>query len=132
MAEFALLKSFKLISRKKIHGFKIQKIQARESKYQYVLVKGQTPFYRTSNELEDHFSNMEHVHVLMIEHLNFGFEQTDIKLQTEKFFNRFSKSFLEQTPISFFRTSIELEHVHLLVMEFEHPIFGFEQSNIQL
>ena len=31
-----------------------------------------------------------------------------------------------------FRTSNELERVHLLVIELEHPIFGFERSNIEL
>ena len=31
-----------------------------------------------------------------------------------------------------FRTSNELERVHLLVIELEHTIFGFEQSNIKL
>ena len=31
-----------------------------------------------------------------------------------------------------FWTSNELEHVHLLVIELEHPIFGFERSNIEL
>ena len=33
-----------------------------------------------------------------------------------------------QTP--FYRTSNELEHVHLLMIELEHPIFSFERSNI--
>ena len=45
-----------------------------------------------------------------------------------------------QTP--FYRTASEMEHhfmninilerVHLLVIEFDHPIFGFERSNIEL
>ena len=30
-----------------------------------------------------------------------------------------------------FRTSNQLKHVHLLVIELEHPIFGFEQTNIE-
>ena len=30
-----------------------------------------------------------------------------------------------------FRTLNELEHVHLLVIALEHPIFGFEGSNIE-
>ena len=34
-----------------------------------------------------------------------------------------------QTP--FYRTSNELECVHLLVIEHEHPIFGFERMNIE-
>ena len=32
----------------------------------------------------------------------------------------------------FFWTSNELEHVLLLVIELEHPIFGFKRSNIEL
>ena len=34
-----------------------------------------------------------------------------------------------RTP--FCRTSNELELVHLLEIEIEHPIFGFERSNIE-
>ena len=30
------------------------------------------------------------------------------------------------------QTSNELDHVHLLVIELEHPIFGYEQLNIEL
>ena len=39
---------------------------------------------------------------------------------------------MEQTRTSFFQTSNELEHVHLMVIKLEHPIFGFERSNIEL
>ena len=31
-----------------------------------------------------------------------------------------------------FSTPNELEHVHLLVIELEHPFLGFERSNIEL
>ena len=47
-------------------------------------------------------------------------------------FTRFTKLLFELTRTSLFRTSNELEHVHLLVIELEHPIFGFERSNIEL
>ena len=30
-----------------------------------------------------------------------------------------------------FSTPNELEHVHLLVIELEHPIFGFERTDIE-
>ena len=46
-------------------------------------------------------------------------------------FTRFTKSFIEQTRTSFFLTSNGLEYVHLLVMELENPIFGFERSNFE-
>ena len=34
-----------------------------------------------------------------------------------------------QTP--FYRTSNKLERVQLLTIELEHPIFGFERTNIE-
>ena len=54
--------------------------------------------FRSSNKLEP-------VHLLMIkrEHLNFGFEQTDIEHWTFKPFPRFTKSFIEQARTSFFQ-----------------------------
>ena len=36
---------------------------------------------------------------------------------------------MSRTP--FYRTSNELERVHLLVIELERPIFGFELTNIE-
>ena len=44
---------------------------------------GQTPFYRTSNELEPHFLNLEevervHISVIELEHHIFGFERSNI------------------------------------------------------
>ena len=104
-------------------------------------VMGPTPFYRTSMELEHPFSSilfrtsnkLEHVHLLMIEleHLNFGFERTNIEHRTQKAFTNFTKLFIEQTRTSFFRTLNGLERVHLLLIKREHPIFGFEPSNIE-
>ena len=46
--------------------------------------------------------------------------------RTKKAFTIFTKSLIELTQTSIFRTSNELERVHLLVIELEHPIFGFE------
>ena len=37
---------------------------------------------------------------------------------------------MEQTQISFFRTSNRLDSVHIFVIKFEHPIFGFERMDI--
>ena len=92
----------------------------------HFLVMGRTPFYRTLNKLKHHFSDIERVHLLVIklEHLNFGFEWTDIEHWTLKAFNRFPKLFIAQTQTSFFRTSNRLEHVHLLVIELEHPFLA--------
>ena len=38
---------------------------------------------------------------------------------------------IEWTPTSSFCTSNRLEHVHLLLIELEHPIFGFKRSNFK-
>ena len=35
-------------------------------------------------------------------------------------------------PNIIIRTLNQLEHIHLLGIELEHPIFGFERSNIEL
>ena len=51
--------------------------------------------------------------MIELEHLNFGFKRTDIKPKKPQILN-------------------ELEHVHLLAIELELPIFGFERSNIEL
>ena len=52
-------------------------------------------------------------------------------IEPNRAFARFTKLLIELTRTSFFRTSNKLERVHLLVIEFEHPIFGFERSNIK-
>ena len=39
---------------------------------------------------------------------------------------RFTKLLIKLTGTSFFRTSNEFEHVHLLVITLKHPIFDFE------
>ena len=99
-----------------------------------MIVMGRTPFYRTSNELKHHFSNieLERVHLLVIEleHPIFGFERSNI--EPNRAFTRFTNLLFELTRTSLFRTSNELERVHLLVIELEHPIFGFERSYIQI
>ena len=47
-------------------------------------------------------------------------------------FTTLTKSLIELTRTSFFRTSNELERVHLSVIELEHPILCFERLNIEL
>ena len=49
-----------------------------------------------------------------------------IEHQTQKAYTKFTELFIEQTRKSFFRTLNELECVHLLLIELEHPIFGLE------
>ena len=52
-------------------------------------------------------------------------------LEPNRAFIRFMKLLIELTGTSFFRTSNELEHVHLGVIELEHLIFGFEETDIE-
>ena len=47
-------------------------------------------------------------------------------IKSNRAFERFTKLVIEQTRTSFFPTSNGLEHVHLLVIQLEHPIYGFE------
>ena len=79
-------------------------------------------------------SNIERVHLLVIEleHPIFGFERSNINFEPNRAFSRLPKLLFELTRTSLFRTSNELERVHLLIIELEHPIFGFERSNIEL
>ena len=46
--------------------------------------------------------------------------------ELDKAFTRFTKLLFELTRTSLFRKPKELERFHLLVIELEHPIFGFE------
>ena len=39
---------------------------------------------------------------------------------------------IERTRTPYFRTSNELKRVHVMVIQLEHPIFGFEHLNIKL
>ena len=47
-------------------------------------------------------------------------------------YTRFTTLLIKQAQTLFFLTSNELKHVHLLVIKLDHPIFGFELSNIEL
>ena len=84
---------------------------------------GRTPFYRTSIELEHFFSNIEWTRTCSF----VGDRTRTSNFEPNRAFTTLTKSHIELTRTSFFRTSIELEHVHLMVIE--HPIFGFKRSN---
>ena len=75
---------------------------------------GRTPFYRTSIELEHHFSNIERTRTPY-------FKLRKLNMEPNKAFTIFTTLLNELTRTSFFRTSNELEH----------PIFGIERSNIE-
>ena len=98
------------------------------------LVMGRTQFYRTSDELEHHFLNVEitwvcssiydrtwtsHFWLWMNKHRTSNLIGLSVDLLN------YSSNWLKH---HFF----ELERVHLFVIELEHPIFGFERSNIKL
>ena len=63
-------------------------------------------------------------------HPIFGLERSNF--EPNSVFITFTKLLIELTRTSIFRTSNELERVHLMVIELEHPIFAFERSNIEL
>ena len=100
------------------------------------LVMDRTPFYQTSDELEHHLSNIERTWTCL---------SIDDRIWTPEFWlwtNGHRTSNLKGVQYiykishrtdrtSFFRTSNRLEHVHLLIIELEHPIFGFKSSNIE-
>ena len=45
--------------------------------------------------------------------------------------NNVTDLFIDQTRISYFGTLNGLEHNHLLVIELEHLIFGFDRTDIE-
>ena len=122
------------------------------------LVMSWTPFYQTLNELEHHIPNIEqtwtcssinnltctpYFGIWTIEHRTWnivwpittifcfkgnGYRTSNLKESSLDLLNH-SLNSLEH---HFFRTLNRLKLVHLLVIELEHPIFGFERSNIEL
>ena len=101
----------------------------------FILVMGRTPFYRTSNELEYHFSKIERTQTCSS--IGDRTRTTYFWLRTSNFepnraFARFTKSLFELTRTSLIRTSNQFERVHLLVMKLGHPIFGFKRLTIEL
>ena len=95
-----------------------------------------------SDELNTILSNIERTRTSFFEHrtnsnvfiywrLN---SNTSILASNEQISNLkgltwFTKSSIEQTGPLVFRTSNGLKRVHLLVIELEHPLFGFEHSS---
>ena len=53
-------------------------------------------------------------------------------IEPNRAFTTFTKLLIELTRTSFFRTLNELEHVHLMGIKLEHPIFSFELLNIDV
>ena len=94
---------------------------------------GSNTFYRTSNELEHHISNIEPTQTcLSIVNQTripyFWLSSNVLTLNVLASISRFDKLFIEQTCTSFFQTLNRLEHVQLLVMELEHTMFGFNHT----
>ena len=55
-----------------------------------------------------------------------------LNFKPNRAFTTFTKLLIELTRTSFFRTLNELEHVHLMGIKLEHPIFSFELLNIDV
>ena len=89
----------------------------------------QTPFYRNIEHIQTNLN----VFIYWWSNLNTIFLASNKQTSnlTNRALTRFTKLLIELTGTSFFRTSNELERVHLMVIELEHPIFAFERSNIE-
>ena len=104
---------------------------------QIFLVMGRTPFYqnidRTRTSFFEHRTNWN-MFICWWSNSNTLFlasnDQTS-NFEPNTVFTTFTKLLIELTRTSFFRTSNELERVHLMVIELEHHIFAFECSNIE-
>ena len=99
------------------------------------VVMGRTSFYRTSNELEHHFLNIEGTRTRTCSSkywwsnsntLFLACNKRTLNMKPNKVFTWFIKLLIELTRTSFFLTSNEPERVHLFLIEIQHPIFGFE------
>ena len=75
--------------------------------------------------------SVSHPLVIELEHPILAWNERTSNIEPNRAFARFTKLFIELTRTSFFRTLNELKRVHLLVIELEHPIFGFERSNFE-
>ena len=99
---------------------------------------GRTPFYRTWNDLEQHFFNIERTQTCSCigdrtrtAYIFLATNDQRSNFEYNRAFTRFTKSLneVDSNQTSFFQTSNKLKHVHLLVIELEHPIFGFEHCS---
>ena len=90
----------------------------------WCIVMGRTPFCRTSNKLVHDFSNIEGTQTC----LSIGNQTRTPYFWLQKIAHRTSN--LIGLLLNY--SSNSLECVRLMVIELEHPIFGFERSNIKL
>ena len=74
------------------------------------------------------FQNFSAIQILR--EINFGLELDSRSVKISE--SLLPSSILREINLIIFRTSKQLKRVHLLVVELEHPIFGFERSNIEL
>ena len=102
---------------------------------------GSNTIYRTSNKLEQNRtsffkhrinSNMFIYMWLKSNILFLASNDWTLNFEPNKAFTRFTKLLIKLTWTLFFWTSNELEHIHLLVIKLEHPIFGFERLDIEI
>ena len=87
-----------------------------------LIVMGRTPFYRTS-----FFEHQTNSNTLFL-----ASNEWTSNFKPNRDFTRFTKLLIKLTQKSFFRTSNELECVHLLVIELKHPIFASNEQTSNL
>ena len=107
----------------------------------------QTPFMEISDESNTILSYIERTRTSFFEHrtnsnmfiywwsnsntLILASNDRTSNFKPNSAFTRFTKLLFGLIRTSLFRTSNELERVHLLVIELKRPIIGFERSNIE-
>ena len=62
--------------------------------------------------------------MIELEHPIFASNDRTSNFEANRAFTRFTKLLIELIGTLFFQTLNKLEHVHLLVIELKHPIFG--------
>ena len=99
--------------------------------YVWYVVMGGIPFYRTSNELKPHFSNIEQT--VMCSFISDPTRTPIFWLWISRHrtsyitFIRFTKLLIEQTSTLVVQTLNGLEHVHPLVIGLEYPMSLFQK-----
>ena len=106
-----------------------------------LIVMCQTPFYRTSNELKHHFSNIERTRTCSSigdqtrTPYFFILNDRTSNFEPNRTFTRFTNlqnCSLNRLEHHFFEHLTKSNVCHLLAIELKHPNFGFDRSNIEL
>ena len=70
--------------------------------------------------------------MVQLEHLFLASNERTSNIEPNRDFTIFTKLLIEQTRTSVFENQMNSNMFSFLLIELEHPIFGFEWSNIEL